>query len=743
MADVKIFERSNFKAYAIATFIYLIAALIVLWPIPQNIMTVTFGSPDPRQTFWNIWWAGHALFSLHTQIYNTNLLYYPMGTNLVLMTLSPLAGILTFPIQSLGLVFTYNLLTILGFMLSGIFMFMLSYYLTGNRYAAFIAGLIFAFSPMHIAQSTVHLDWASIEFIPLFVLFFLLELKERKIKYAVIAAIAFVCASFVGDTEQGIMIGVFVLLFAYAYINSNRKEYKKVLYGILLIAALSVIFSLPFLIPIVKTLLSSNALGIANQGAQNSLADNVFFSDDVLAFFLPSYLNRLYDSNTSYAPNPILANNIQNVSFSGYKVYSWGGVERVSYVGYTVLLLCLLAIFLEKNKDRIKTVRMWGILTVVFALLAMGPIIVFGSFFTFIPGLYFFYKLIPIFNLIREPGRFDVFVTLGLGIMAGFGSVRLFAYVREKKLKRPKHAEIYITFLLSLLIMLEYYGIPPLNPASLVSYSIPKSYYELGAIPCNCAAIALPYSESNVSYAMYFQTVFQKPIIGGYISRYTNAELLSLSQNPLVSQDYYSMENGTPIFYSPIKENYTKLDLLLIENDSVGFVVLMMQTVNSSVGSNMERYLANIFGKPLLQENSTDIFSTSNALNTSWNNSVLAYPDGGWQISSSICQNSPCSSQYASLWWGNSTRNITIFAPHEANATMELQAASNTLMPVAIYLNGKTVAALNLSYNVSNYTISLQLENGANYLEFYSQVGQNQSEYNSFGIRNITFNDKG
>ncbi len=198
-------DRRMLKTYVIIILLYFLLVAMTFWPIFLNISNTIFDGSDyadAYQTLWNLWWVKYSVVRLHANFYYTKLVFYPIGANLITQTLSPLAGVLTAPLQAVSLAFAYNAIFILGYVLSGLFMFMLAYYLTGNKYAAFIAGLVFAFAPMHIAQSYGHLNWTSIEFLPLFVLFLLLSIKESKIRYATLAAISFLFITFFADVEQ-------------------------------------------------------------------------------------------------------------------------------------------------------------------------------------------------------------------------------------------------------------------------------------------------------------------------------------------------------------------------------------------------------------------------------------------------------------------------------------------------------------------------------------------------------------
>src|SRR5271157_1732997 len=92
------FVRRNYKEYLLLFGIYLLISLLVFWPLTANITTtVPAGGPripaagtgDSYQNLWNLWWVGYAVFTLHTSPYFTNMLFYPVGADLVTHTLSP------------------------------------------------------------------------------------------------------------------------------------------------------------------------------------------------------------------------------------------------------------------------------------------------------------------------------------------------------------------------------------------------------------------------------------------------------------------------------------------------------------------------------------------------------------------------------------------------------------------------------------------------------------------------------
>ena len=236
ISHLRDFISKNYREYLLLFAIYLIIALIIFWPVTLNITstvaagrlgTSTAGTGDVYQNLWNLWWVGHALLQLHTSLYFTHLLFYPVGASLVTHTLSPLAGIASLIFQVAGLGFAFNVILFTNFALSGLFMFLLADYLIGNKYGAFIAGVAFEFSPFHMSHALFgQLNWTGIEFVPLFTLFLILMIRDRKLISAIGVSVSFVFMVFFGDPEQGIIMLLFatMLLFICLFNVADRKS---------------------------------------------------------------------------------------------------------------------------------------------------------------------------------------------------------------------------------------------------------------------------------------------------------------------------------------------------------------------------------------------------------------------------------------------------------------------------------------------------------------------------------------
>ncbi|MDE1850789.1 MAG: hypothetical protein KGH54_03285, partial [Candidatus Micrarchaeota archaeon] len=543
---------SGAREYLPILLVYLAIALVVFWPITANIASTTVnGAGDLYQNLWNMWWVNYATFTLHTSIYFTPMLYYPVGASLVTQTLSPISAYLSFPFQIGGLLFSYNVIFFLAFMLSGFFMYLLADYLVQNKYAAFIAGIVFAFSPMHMAQAFGgHINWTNIEFLPLFILLFMMMIKEKKkLLYAVGAAVSFVFLLFMGDPEQGIITVLFVMLLLAMYLLSKSRrpeilnmEFAKSFAAMIILV---LVIGSPFLIPISSAF--TNGVLTSAGAALNDAGHNMLWSDPVASFLLPSPYNNLFSW----------------VSGSYASIYSIDPIERISYIGYAAMALAALGIWYEKKKNKLANTLPWIAAIVLFGLLALGPYIQLGDLPASassispsgIPSIYLIYKAIPFFNIIREPARFDMIFTVALAVLAAYGFREILELAKAKKPQLLGIERKYAAAL-ALIILIEYAGIPLSGQfigAAFASPAIPHAYSEISNIPGNYSIVMLPAIQSSSNYfpelylglSMYYQTASHKPIISGYTSRVNETELLPSLTMPLtVGASYLQSGQG-------------------------------------------------------------------------------------------------------------------------------------------------------------------------------------------------------
>lgn len=729
-------DKGKLKEYGLVALAFLVISLVLFWPIAAGIASAVPGTGgDIYQSMWELWWVPYSMFTLHTTPYFTNLIFYPVGANLATQTLAPIAGLVSAVLQPVSLAFAYNIIFLIGFVLAGLFTYLLVFHITKHRAASFIAGFIYAFSPMHTIQAFGHLQFTNIEFVPLFLLLFMLTLEEKKHIYAIGAGIAFVLLTFMGDIEQGLM-ALMIAAFILAYLLIVKSERHRVLDKQFLtrlaeIVIVAFVIGSPFIVGVLSHL-NSSALSAVN--AQATMQYNELYSPDLLSFLVPSRFNGLLSFISSGFSN----------------IFVPAPAERTTYIGYSVLLLAIVGL-LHEYKSRFKTTAVYLVPLVLFGLLSIGPYLQINLNVTLVPGIYQIYHQIPLFNVLREPGRFDIPFELFLAIFAALGLVKLEEKYASSNFKR------YLPLIFFVLLIIEYNSWPinqqTLNGMYTLNTTIPKAYYELGTLTSNFTVMVLPALPNYTStqpelypgLALYYQTAFKKPLVGGYATRSNTTQSFSLINVPVVSSAYYLQQGEGLVYGSPLQVNYTDTTSFFLGAYNVGFVSVIRQAYNETELQQITSYLANFLGYPVYQSNDTIMFSTSMIANTSgtvmtaYTPVLLNTPNSVWQPGWLLCGSSSlCSNDYLNAWFGANPAYFNIYTPNYTKVNVSLQAlAPFGIKQEYVYLNNQLLATLNLTPSFQNFSIRTGLNPGINYLVFLSQ-SSNQSVYSNIGVANVT-----
>ncbi len=733
--------------------IYLILSLFVFYPITVGITNRVAGvGGDIYQMLWNNWWVGYSTFTLHQSIYSSMLLFWPVGSNLVYQTLIPIGSLIIYPLEAISNAFAYNVLFFLGIMLSGFTMFILSDYVVKNKYAAFIAGIIYTFSAFHIAQSYGHIEYANIEWIPLSIYFFMriikkdyIKINHKHIKYgkyilALFLSISFLLSMFMGDVEQGVMtIMVFVLIFLFYLLKKQTRSHVLNVEFFTLIAifivATFILGSWAFIPFITKT--SGSTLNQFN-GVQN----NMVWSDDILSYFLPSFYNGIFNG----------------ASASYISLYHGDLGETISYFGYIAMILALYGMY-KKRQDT----YIWIFIGIIFFLLSLGPYILINNNNTNIPGLYLLAKLIPGVNIIREPGRFDLLVMIAGAIVASIGTNELFEFLKHKNLHiHIKKMELVTAAVISLFIIIEV-AMPPLSATQIAQtttvINMSNLYVQLGTLPQNFTVLVLPILPDQYSLqpglypgkAMFSTIASHKSIIGGYLTRENTTEQLSVYNVPLAVSATNLEQFGAFDYGSPIIENYTNQTLLSLYFYNTTIVTLDKTAYNKTDLNTIGIYLIKTFGAPIYEGNSTLGFTTINAIDGSLFKSYVSFPTlTDWN--ESIYN---LNGQQKILWTPINGGTVTVYAPYNAilaqngvediNTTISINAISlGTISNVEVLDNNiltgstKLIGTFNATNNMAYYKFNTVLAGGPSGNRIY--FAYNNQTY-PVGISNITFNN--
>jgi len=315
-----------------------------------------------------------------------------------------------------------------------------------------------------------------------------------------------------------------------------------------------------------------------NSTSQETFAWGLIFSPDVAAFFVPAPLNPLFSKITS--------------GFYDSLGYDNGTpVERNVYLGYSVILLAIAAVvFVWKDA------RKWAILFTVFFLLALGPVAkLLGNYLPLpLPGLIL--PLLPFSNLLRFPGRFYVIAMLCAAVMAAIG----LRWISTKLDKRKRNA---LFMLVTAIIFIEYY-----SPIAIILDTSYSPFYDKIAMERNgLAVLDLPYYgnfDPYNAYLMYLQTVHQKPIYGGSLSR-TPAQIWQRIQATSCISHLIELDIGKCNDTKELADNKIKYVVLHKDDEK-----MQGKEISGDRIEEAKKGLDALFGMPVYEDEKIAVYET-------------------------------------------------------------------------------------------------------------------------------------
>jgi hypothetical protein len=186
--------------------------------------------------------------------------------------------------------------------------------------------------------------------------------------------------------------------------------------------------------------------------------------------------------------------------------------------------------------------RWWAALTVLFALLALGPFVHVAGVNTHVPGPWAIMRYLPLIGLARAPARFAVVAALGLAILFAAALVYLGR-------RYPKRRPVILAGVAALLV----FELMPI-PVPLYSASVPEIYRTVAAAPDDIRLLELPWGLRDGTTSVgdfsarsqFFQTVHGKSLIGGYLSRLAWGRLPEVLSHPVLDP-LVTLSEGRPL----------------------------------------------------------------------------------------------------------------------------------------------------------------------------------------------------
>lgn len=517
---------------------YTLLTILMTWPTAAQLASAIPGDGfDGWQNYWNQWWIKEALLNKQTHFFFTDVLYPPTGVSLLFHTLNFFNGLWTLPVQlNFGLTVAYNAVVFFHFILSGFGVYLLARYtlaqlgFSGDNaaWASFGAGIVFTFSPFHLAHLLGHMQVLSLTWPPFYILWVFRTLNTWRKSLKTDPAASFsrkdlaLCGLFLAlttmiDWYQTLYMFLFTALaLAWALWRVRRDTkigvatlFKPIIALALMGLGFGLIFS-PLIVPMAAEAATADYM-------KPSFQENVVLSADLLAFFTPSELHPVWGE--WFLPY--------------YQNYTTTTSERLIFAGFVPLILAGFAAIRYRKRC---AVQFWSLFSATFFVLALGPylhiagnIVKVGE--TPLPMPYLFlYKVIPFIGISRSLSRFDLMVMIGLGVLTAVGLARL-----KLRAQLP----------LLVLICFEFAAFPYL----MSPVDTPEFFKTIAAEPDDYAIAALPMNWDRPSPLLY-QTVHRKGLLTAYTSR----------DNPL------DLSRRTPVFqqWRALSDDIIKVDLAAV-----------------------------------------------------------------------------------------------------------------------------------------------------------------------------------
>lgn len=510
----------SYRHHLLALVGYLLLTLGLTYPLARHFFEAIPGDGfDGWQNVWNIWWIKHALLVQGTHPYFTQLVDYPSGVYLYFHTLNIFNGLTFLPITlNLGQLVAYNVAVVFSFAMGGYGGYLLALHslltvrpavssdrpargglgFNGHRewrhLAAFAGGVVFSFSPYHMAHLLGHMQLISLEWLPFYALFVVNLLSHPRPlsaggrRYVGLTALFLVLVA-ACDWYYAFYMVLFSLL-CWLWCLWRRRDR---LVPTLALGAVGLLFLLavsPVLVPMVREAATADYM-VPPAGSAERL------SADLSAFFTPSELHPVWGAWAGQWASRFTSTTS----------------ERTVFAGYSVLVLAGLALWFRRGPA-----AFWGVTALVFAILALGPELHIGGQTQWagigpIPLPYaLLQQAVPLLNISRSVSRFDVMVMLSLGVLTALGLNGLLERIWAKTPKRLAPRALGLGALG--LVCLEFLAVPyPMSAPETRPF-----HYQMAQEADEYAVMDIPMDWDRPANLLY-QTVHRKPMVSGYTSR--------------------------------------------------------------------------------------------------------------------------------------------------------------------------------------------------------------------------------
>jgi len=503
---------------------FLLVTFFLTWPLVIRFTTSIYGIPsDNLGIIWQMWWTRSASgFGAGASF--CPLIGFPFGSSVGLLGMEPLAWLTErFGLLLANEIVVYNLITLCGFFLSGITMYYLVRYLTGDRRAAFFGGFAYMITGWHAYHALFFNRLAATQWMPLYILMLLKFIKKPNVKSAIL-----LCLSAILVAGMSIHFGLFMVIFTVAFlagrlvhrrISERLRRKRENIKGktpwdlnrkTLLLSLMVVLILIVTLFPFAYQSIISGETGGEEQEWPTTPIPGELRTED-------QYVNQSARPLDYLLPdpyNPFLGRVARELDPGDFR-----GFHQSLNIGWIVLILAVLGMVFMSRRGDGKPERLhnsggdyrqhtaWGFLTagLVCFVLSLRPFINIGGVRIPLPS-----SLLSVFApMFRWYLRLGIVVVLCAIVLACFGLSRLLE--RWKGFTRWA-----VLALFAVILAMEVVIVPPFHTFN--TRDVPLLISTVADLPGDAALAFYPLDEQATfpnSTLLFYQRSSEKPMLNG------------------------------------------------------------------------------------------------------------------------------------------------------------------------------------------------------------------------------------
>jgi hypothetical protein len=542
------------------------------WPLAFHLRDAVAGGPGDNYSFiWNLWWMRHVLATPGLDYFHTDYLFNPFGTTIANHPNTALPAFVAATLLRAASPATAQNLLLLAYVFANMASaYALAWDVTRHRRAAILGGVIFGLSPYLAAHLLGHFDLVAAWVLPLFALLVRRATLSRAKIWSAAAGLTLAATAYT-TYYYVVYLAFFLVVYLIAWLEwtpirwSSRtatpvtRRVRQTMVAVIILLAAVVIWilvtggrsvTLGSIVMSVRT--PQNALTgiwicaavyalcvwrpaltrtpLPPVRARRIVSVGAWIAGIFVVGAAPllwqaallvahgEYVTAAYQWRS--APRgvdlvaPLLGPPFHPWLQIAGRAYEAAHMDRIEAVGWMgVVPLALLCSSLARTRRVDRDLRVWRFVAVAFALWAIGPILTIGGFDTGLKLPATLLRYVPFVANARMPGRAMVGVFMALAVLISTDFATAPAWRRGAA----------VQWLLIALVAFEYWDSPiPLTPLDR-----PAVYQTLGAAAPG-AVCEVPFGigdglgigvGSQERRTLYYATVHEHPLAGGYIGR--------------------------------------------------------------------------------------------------------------------------------------------------------------------------------------------------------------------------------